>query len=100
MTHTYTIHDLLKDSSTGVVSKVWYGITTQVGGDSNMIQEIVHLSGSNSDDGFIAYDSLTESDVLGWVHATKDEIYVETEASQSFEKYIKAKNTSNGLLPW
>lgn len=100
MTHTYTIHDLLKNTTTGVVSKVWYNITTQVGEHSNVTQEIVHLTGSNSDEGYIAYDSLTESDVLGWVHANKDTDAVETEASQSFEKFIIANFSSNGSLPW
>ena len=51
-----------------------------------------------SADGFIAYDDLTEADVLGWVHAEVDQ--AETEAALAADiAGQKTPVTSDGV-PW
>lgn len=99
MTHTYTIAKLFKKPTSGVVKRVYYNITTEANGESNITQYKLDVTGSESDPGFIAYDSLTEADVLSWVNSNKPPT-IEMQASQSFEKYISLKDVEDGDLPW
>lgn len=50
-----------------VVRNVQYTVTANVDGVERSYKGICHLRGPSEN--FIQYDSLTESDVIGWVHA-------------------------------
>ena len=97
MTHTYKITDLEKDRSTGVVTKVFYTLTTVSGkGEKVNYADEFTVTGTDSDDGFIPYNNLTESDILGWLDANVDKTTIETQTSSSV---TNRTGTSTGL-PW
>ena len=62
----------------------------------------ITLSGSASDSGFIAFDSLTEEKVLEWVHSNVDKSSIETSNSASIAQAIvrQAARTTKRGTPW
>ena len=96
MTHTYSIVDLKRNISTGLVTKVcWQVITTDNENRWVHCDEFL-TTGNETDEGFIAYDQLTESDILGWLDANIDK--------PTLEPLLEAKlsnslTTSKGT-PW
>ena len=65
---TYTIANLERTPD-GVVSIVHYRIDAVDGEYTSGAYGTLNVSGSASDEGFIAFESLTEADVVGWVKA-------------------------------
>ena len=102
MTHTWKIYDLERLKADGVVTKVTYGCESI---DDNFsarkIGELT-LTGTASDDGFIAYEDLLEGNVLGWVESNVDKAAIEAELAESINNnklLIAAETTATGT-PW
>ena len=74
MTHTYSIRDLERETSTGLVTKVYWTLTTTDESITKKFNDEFTLSGSPSDEGFINWDSLTEEDVIVWVNQNVDNL--------------------------
>jgi hypothetical protein len=103
MTHTYTIESLTKNPTTGLVLHIKYLITTSDGVNTHVLKENLTLTGLESDPDFIAYDNLTEADVLGWVDAGINKPVVEQMARREFNAYVRsitATESVSGSLPW
>ena len=102
MQHNWKIYDLKRTISDGVVNLVSYACESEHSGyGTRKIGELT-LSGSASDPGFIAYDSLTEANVLAWVTSSVDTSSFESENSASIASTIVAQaaiTESNGK-PW
>lgn len=94
MTHTYSIRDLEREASTGVVTKVLWKLTTIEGNTrAKSYNDEFLVTGSASDEGFISWDSLTEADVLGWVDTHVDKSAIEL----SMENHLN-NNPLNGTV--
>ena len=102
MEHTWKIIDLKRTTSNGVVFKVIYTCNSIKDGISQRQTGELELTGSDDSEGFIQYDNLKESDVLGWVAAAVDQTAIETANSASIEEtinYLNTKTEAEGL-PW
>jgi hypothetical protein len=96
-THTYSIVDLKRNTSTGLVTKVcWQLETTDSNGNNWLYTDEFLLSGSETDPGFIQYNNLTEENVLGWLDSNIDKSAVE-----SFVEGLLANSLlTNKGVPW
>ncbi len=102
MNHTWSILNLKRTTSTGVVTEIKYQCQSE---HDNMIDRQIErliITGSTSDEGFIEYDNLTEENVLGWVNNLVDTSSIETSLSSSIEDMLEviSQNTSSEGTPW
>ena len=102
MNHTWKIYDLKRTIADGVVTNITYACESQLSGSSTRKIGELTVVGSTDDADFIAYEDLTQADVLGWVDANIDKTVFETENSSSIAANITAIaaiTESNGT-PW
>ena len=102
MAVTWTIAQLERNSSDdGVVVAHWRA------NDSEVVGDITHSGGSYGTcgftpdaeaEGYVAYDALTEADVIGWVQADVDAEAIEESIAAQIE-LSKAPVVSTGV-PW
>ena len=102
MIHTWKIYDLKRTTSDGLVTNVTYACESSYDNSSTRSIGEITLSGSPSETGFIPYEDLTETEVLGWVNANIDEAAVQTANSASIATQIirRAAITSSNGTPW
>jgi L-aminopeptidase/D-esterase-like protein len=95
MTITWKINQLERQSTDGLVTVVHWGADAVDGDDTASVYSTVSLERGES---FTAFDSLTESQVIGWVQAVVDKDAVEA----SLNAQIEAKKQPQILtgLPW
>ena len=103
---TWTISTLERElSDGGVIVAHWRATETETVGEGD---DAVTYSASNygtcgftpdaSAAGFIAYDSLTEADVIGWVQAEVDKDAIETSLAAQIE--ADKNPTQAAGVPW
>jgi|TARA_R110000787_G_C13054442_1_gene406972 hypothetical protein len=68
MTHEYYIKYTTRDLSTGLISVIKFNLLSKIGDDKFVGSYSVPLPGSADDSGFIAFDSLTPSDLLSFIN--------------------------------
>ena len=102
MEHTWKIYDLKRNLSDGVVTTVTYACESNHDNVSTRKIGEFDVTGDPSDADFIAYDDLTEADVLSWVDANVNKSSIETENSSSISARITARaaRTSGRGTPW
>jgi hypothetical protein len=97
-TFTWSIAQLERNTSdNGVIIAHWR--CTGVDGDNSAVSYgAASFTPDPTADDFIAFDALTEADVLGWVHAdvSKDD----TEASLQAQLDEKASPSTTTGMPW
>ena len=102
MNHNWKIYDLKRTTADGVVKLVTYACESEDSGyGTRKIGELT-VTGSASDAGFIAYDNLTEANVIGWVTGSINVAGIQNENSSSIASNIAAQaavTESNGT-PW
>ena len=98
MALSYTIDKLVRNTSDGGVVRV-RAIASMVDGDIT-VSDMVHASFTPdaSADGFVAFDSLTEADVIGWVESSID-VDAVTALLQAKLDSVKTPATAVGM-PW
>jgi len=96
MTHTYSIRDLERETSTGLVTKVYWTLTTTDGEKKQKYNDEFPLSGSPSDEGFINWDSLTEENVIVWINQNVDTSVIES-AMEDAVNNLPIPEISRGL---
>lgn len=102
MEHNWKIYDLKRTIADGVVTKVTYACESiHEGTGTRKIGELT-VTGSVDDADFIAYEDLTQADVLGWVDSNIDKSAIETENSASIAQRIVARAaiTETNGTPW
>ena len=95
MTITWTINNLERQTSDGLVTVVHWGASVV---DGDYSASIVNTQALERGDSFVNYDTLTEETVLGWLWTRVDKQAVEA----ALEAQIEAQKDpviSNGL-PW
>ena len=92
---TWTINNLERQASDGLVTVVHWGATAV---DGDFSASIVNTLQVERGDSFVAFDSLTESQVLGWVQTAVGKDTVEA----ALEAQIEAQKNPVKLsgLPW
>jgi hypothetical protein len=102
MNHTWKIYDLKRTIADGVVTKVTYACESELSGSSTRKIGELTVEGSVDDADFIAYEDLTQADVLGWVDANVDKSATETQNSASIAAAITARaaRTESNGTPW
>ncbi len=102
MNHNWKIYDLKRTTADGVVKLITYACESEDSGyGTRKIGELT-VTGSASNPGFIAYESLTEANVLAWVTSSVDTSSFESINSASIASTIVAQaaiTESNGT-PW
>lgn len=111
VTTTWSVQDMQRNDSDGGVTIVYWSMVAQNDSGSESATEggKLRLTYDASSSDFIAYDSLTEDDVLGWVYdsliegdetATEAKTRVENERTAKVNAQItKNADTSTGT-PW
>jgi len=99
---TWTIANLERNLSDGGVTVAHWRVTeSETVGDETYTASSYGTCGFTpdaSDSGFVAYDSLTEADVLVWVHADVDQFAIESALTANIEAQ-KNPVTGSGM-PW
>ncbi len=105
MTTDWKIFDVKRQTADGVVIEVTYGCTVQL---DNFIDRTIGKQTFNGDPlepGFVPYEDLTETTVLGWVQASlgaEEVTAIETALQDSVfaQKAAKDAETVTSGLPW
>lgn len=95
MNITWTINNLERQASDGLVTVVHWGASAE---DGDYSASIVNTQTLERGDSFVSYDTLTEETVLGWLWTKVDKETVEAALEAQIESQ-KAPVTANGL-PW
>jgi len=98
MALSYTIDKMVRNTDDGGVVRV-RAVVSMTSGDIT-VSDMVHASFTPdaSADGFVAFDSLTEADVIGWVESAIDVDGV-TASLQSKLDSVMTPATATGM-PW
>jgi hypothetical protein len=99
---TWTIANLERDSATGGVQVAHWRVTeSETVGDDTFTASSYGTVGFTPDadaDGFVAYDDLTESAVLAWVHESVDQDATEAALTANIE--AQKNPVSADGMPW
>ena len=95
MTITWTINNIERQTSDGLVTVVHFGATAV---DGDYSASIVNTQALERGDSFVSYDTLTQETVLGWVWEKVDKEAVEDALTAQINAQ-KQPVTANGL-PW
>jgi len=94
-TFNWSIHDMKRQTSDGLVTVVHWGASAV---DGDVSASIVNTQALERGDSFVSYDTLTEQTVLGWLWGKIDKAVVEAALTAQIEAQ-KTPVTANGL-PW
>ena len=95
---TWTIANLERNVADGGVTVAHWRVTEVDGDYSASSYGTCGFTPDASDPSFVAYDNLTESDVLGWVWAEVDQAATEAALTADIEEQ-KNPVTADGM-PW
>ena len=99
---TWTIANLERDIATGGVQVAHWRVTEEeTVGDDTLTASSYGTVGFTPDadaDGFVAYDDLTESAVLAWVHESVDQDATEAALTANIE--AQKNPVSADGMPW
>ena len=95
---TWTIANLERNVADGGVTIAHWRVDSVDGDYSASSYGTVGFEPDASDPSFVAYDNLTESDVLGWVWAVVDQSATEAVLTADIEAQ-KNPTTADGM-PW
>ena len=95
---TWTISTLERELSDGGVIVAHWRATAVDGDFSASSYGTCGFTPDPSASGFIAYDSLTEADVIGWVQAELDQDAIEASLSANIEAQKNPTQASG--VPW
>ncbi len=95
---TWTIANLERNTDDGGVVVAHWRCTAEDGEYTASAYGTVGFTPDASADGFIAFDALTEADVLGWVHESVDKD--ETEAALAADIAGQKTPATTDGVPW
>ena len=95
---TWTIANLERNLADGGVTVAHWRVTEVDGDYSASAYGTVGFTPDADDPSFVAYDSLTEADVLAWVHAEVDQ--AATEAALTAKIEADKNPVSADGMPW
>jgi hypothetical protein len=95
MTTTWTINNLDRQTSDGLVTTIHWSASVV---DGNFSASIVNTQALERGDSFVNYDTLTEQTVLGWLWGKIDKAVVEAALAAQIEAQRNPVKSSG--LPW
>lgn len=95
---TWTIANLERNVADGGVTVAHWRCTAEDGEYTASSYGTVGFTPDASADGFIAFDDLTEADVLGWVYESVDQ--AETEAALAADIAGQKTPVTTDGVPW
>ena len=99
ITYTWSISNMEHEISDGaVITAHWYCLGTDADGNSARSYGTTSYTPDPSAAGFIPYDDLTETVVLGWVHGSVDKDATEAAIASKIDA-IANPTTADGV-PW
>ena len=103
MNYNWKIHNLSRNRSTGIVTQVAYVCDVKKGSLYERHVGEIKFTGSLDSEDFIEYESLTQSEVLGWLDLKIDKNSIETSLSESIRRdeisFSASIEIKNGV-PW
>lgn len=105
MTTNWNIFNTERQTTDGVITKVTYGCTAQLGTYIDRTVGQLKLTGDASTEGFIPYENLTEVAIVEWVksslgHLKVLEIETSLQSKVTTQKEAKEEKTATNGLPW
>jgi hypothetical protein len=104
MTTKWTIAGMKRIESTGLVVNVTYIFNAEEDGIMDRKVGNLTFSGSPSEPGYIPYENLTESDVLGWVYTGlgSEKTNIENAVTGRVRQLViqKQQNPYSQGMPW
>jgi len=94
----WTVVNLERNTSDGGVTIAHWRVTAEDGEYTASAYGTVGFTPDADADGFIAFDNLTEADVLGWVYAEVDQ--AETEAALAANIAEQKTPVTTDGVPW
>jgi hypothetical protein len=98
-TYTWEITSIKADASGGVVQSYWTKKGVDDEGRTGTFNGATPFSVDASAEDYIAFDDLTEADVLGWVQAVVTNDY-EEHVNGQIQKQMEANSVSTVAMPW
>lgn len=104
ITITWQIDDMKRNTETGGVSQVFW--TVWATRQEKYVTEIngsVELSPDPESDSFIAYDDLTQDNVISWVHEILDKDIIEQEVTDKLNRLhplVESTPVDSLGVPW
>ena len=95
---TWTIANLERNTDDGGVTIAHWRVTAEDGEYTASAYGTVGFTPDASADGFIAFDNLTEADVLGWVYESVDQ--AEAEAALAADIAGQKTPVTTDGVPW
>ena len=109
ITNTWSVSNMVRNDSDGGVITVYWSCVASDGTYSATEGGKLRLTPDASASDFIAYDSLTEADVLGWVYtsliegdetATEAKTRIETDRTAKVQGQIDRAAAQSEGTPW
>ncbi len=112
ITNTWSIQDMQRTDSDGVVFLVYWSMVAASDGDPSYTASEggkLRFEGDPSSPDVVPYAHLTENDVLGWVYdsliegdetAAEAKARVEADRDAKVQKQIEAAATTESGVPW
>ena len=100
VTYTWTIPTVERNLADGGVTIAHWRCTGVEGDNSASSYGTAGFTPDASADGFVAYNSLTETDVLGWVWGQSETWKADTEAAIASQIDAVANPTTGAGVPW
>ena len=100
VTYTWTIATCEHDIATGGINVVHWRCTGVEGDNSASSYGTAGFTPDASADGFVAYDSLTEANVLAWVWGQSETWKADVEESIANKINAIANPTTGAGVPW
>ena len=103
ITYTWSVTDMRHTTSDGGVYEVDWQISATENNLTGVHTDTFYCEADPSDPSFVAYESLTEAIVLGWVKGNPENTVFVTWAKRvadSFLEEVKQENATGSGLPW
>ena len=100
VTYTWTIPTVERNLADGGVTVAHWRCKGVEGDNSASSYGTAGFTPDASADGFVAYDSLTEADVLGWVWGQSETWKADTESAIATKINAIANPTTGAGVPW
>lgn len=101
LTYTWKVTGLKKNTDGTVVQTYWQKIGTDENDNQGTFSGATPFSGDPEAEGYVAFEDLTEADVLGWIQGVVVGEY-ETHVNAQIQKQIdqKINVVEEAAMPW
>ena len=99
MEYAWKVTGLKKTNDGTVVQTYWTKTGTDANGNIGTFSGATPFSGDPAAEGYIAFESLTEADVIGWIQSVVVGDY-EEHVNKQIQKQIDQNTVTEADMPW